>query len=402
MATPKTKYPALPLPAIWAKQTQAQWFSKTPAQQKQIIDGYIKDKHLQKLGNTSEYLTLPNVFGTKYGPSTLTVSQYLTAEAQYKLDKAYDAKVSGPGATNPYNGAYKFNAPMISNAYFNPLAGLKHDGLYGFIDNREYTNVAKAWKDGKGAKGAFQMDRSLNTAANLATAQKALASQNSPTQVDPTMYGFRFMYNPTTIDMAWGAIMAANPQYEGLNLDVVNPITSNLMNSTISFDILINRIEDMSYLNPDGSYTGVITDPTSANNYLNELASGSSLAGSRPLVQTSPYGTEIDKADRKAIYEKGTMYDIEYLFRSLHGFDGQSIVQTTLMGTTSDPGWLPVIPVELHLGQSMRYRVRVSSMSVHHSIFNVRMVPILSTITVTCNRYYDYSSMLTTTPKKKK
>ena len=396
--SPQPTFPPLPAAAKWAKLTPSQWNNMSAVGRRNVVRGYENYKF--KSGQTTITNPFPGAVPDKNGSYNINYQQYLTAQEKYNgthnNKPAVQSKPPVVPSTNPYKGPFKFNAPMVNNAYFNPLAGLKADGLYGYVDNLSYTDVAQAWRDGKGAKGAFQMDRSLNTAANLATAQKALAAQNSPTQVDPTMYGFRFMYNPTTIDMAWGAIMSANPQYESLNLDVVNPITANLMNSTISFDILVNRIEDMNYLQNDGHYY-IPNDPTSqafGNLYNAENALYAALGGtgSLPGEPNNPYPSTVPIEDRKAIYEKGTMYDIEYLFKALHGFDGQSLVQTSLMGTTSDPGWLPVIPVELHLGNSMRYRVRVSSLSVHHSVFNVRMVPILSTITVTCNRYYDYKT----------
>jgi len=63
--------------------------------------------------------------------------------------------------------------------------------------------------------------------------------------------------------------------------------------------------------------------------------------------------------------------------------------KSTLNGSTADRGWLTAIPVELHLGDGMRYRVRISTLNVNHAMFNSRMVPILSTVDFTCHRYYD-------------
>ena len=92
----------------------------------------------------------------------------------------------------------------------------------------------------------------------------------------------------------------------------------------------------------------------------------------------------------KQIYEKGTMYDLEYLFKTMHGMGGYTGYKSALMSTvTSDPGWLPVRPVELHLGNKLRYRVRISNLRVEHTVFNSRMVPILTTVTLTCARYWD-------------
>jgi hypothetical protein len=82
----------------------------------------------------------------------------------------------------------------------------------------------------------------------------------------------------------------------------------------------------------------------------------------------------------------------------MHALTGNVSYSSSLMGTTSDPGWLPVRPVELHLGNHLRYRVRIQSLSVNHTVFNPRMIPILSTVNFSCARYWD--GPITTQAKK--
>jgi hypothetical protein len=103
----------------------------------------------------------------------------------------------------------------------------------------------------------------------------------------------------------------------------------------------------------------------------------------------SPYGLteEPEFAERAMIWKRGTMYDIEYLFRAMGGY--YSDYKSGLNGTTADRGWLQPIPMELHLGTGLRYLVRVSSLDLKHMMFNERMVPTLTTVNVVCTRYYD-------------
>jgi len=314
----------------------------------------------------------------------------------------------GGGATSTDTGGFKYNAPMVSTAYFNSLAGADNirtnyeanpsfkkgrggvpvayhkaqtvDGLYHFVDIGNFTDAKQAWSinsNGQiaGGKGSFQMDRVVNTAAAIATAQKAYAKAhpNDASKFDKRMYGFKFLYNPTSIDMSWGAILGANPVFESMGQDPAVPLAANLLSSTLSFDIVLNRIQDFEVIESPG-----ILRPY--NKY--------------------PYPSPVDPADIKEIYEKGTMYDIEYLFKTMHGFDGFTNYQSSLMQNTNDPGWLPVRPVELHLGNKLRYRVRITGMSVKHSIFNSRMVPILSTVSFTCARYWDGPTTPASTKKK--
>ena len=169
--------------------------------------------------------------------------------------------------------------------------------------------------------------------------------------------------------------------------DPAVPIAANLLQSTLSFDIILNRIEDMNFVRKDGSFMSSVplTQEVEDIQFLVENTVNKNL----PSQGFSPYPQDVDIADRKEIYNKGTMYDIEYLFRTMHGFDGFTNYTSGLMNKTNDPGWLPVRPVELHLGNKLRYRVRIVDLTVKHSIFNARMVPLLSTVSFTCARYWD-------------
>ena len=74
--------------------------------------------------------------------------------------------------------------------------------------------------------------------------------------------------------------------------------------------------------------------------------------------------------------------------------------KSMLNGYTADKGWLQGTPVDLHLGDGLRYQVRIGSLDVNHTIFNDRMVPILSTVNITCHRFYDLAPYTTKDPRK--
>jgi uncharacterized membrane protein YgcG len=203
------------------------------------------------------------------------------------------------------------------------------------------------------------MDRQTNTLEILAQAQKA---SKTPKQFDPNFYGFKFHYNPTTVNMTWAGMAGSNPVFQAAGLDPAVPFSQNLFTGMINFVVVLNRIQDLAVLNKDGSYkTGV-----------------------------NPYEpVEVRPEDLKEIANKGTMHDVEYLFHAMHGFMTSTNYKSTLMGRTNDPGWLPVRPVELHLGNKLRYRVRIASLEVNHKIFNQQMVPIFSEVSISCMRYWD-------------
>ena len=292
--------------------------------------------------------------------------------------------------TTPYKGQFIYNAPMVNDAYFNPLPQMSDNNIYGHTVTSDYTNAQQAWANGKSAKGAFQMDRINANATNM----KDLVAANKKNKTfDKNMYGFKFLYNPTTVNMDWGSVQAANPSFMAYGLNKINPIAQSLLSSYISFDIVLNRIQDMNYLTADGLYNWE-ADPLS--NTLDNLSLVTQqyvqAAGGTPNftgIPSIPYPKDISIEERKSIYNKGTMYDIDWLLKVLHGYDGYRDYNSFLRGKNNDPGWLPVTPVELHLGNNLRYRVRVTSVSVKHSIFNSRMIPVLSTVSFNCARYFD-------------
>lgn len=258
-----------------------------------------------------------------------------------------------------YTGKWKFNAPMVNN-----LSALEKSSLPKMVSAGpalEGDGLTFWTSDtNQGGKGVIQMDRLTNTTELRANAKKA--AEKSGLKFDPNYYGFKFHYNPTTVNMTWAGVMGANPVFEAANLDPAIPMAANLFGANLTFDIILNRIQDLAVLNDDGSFK----------------------YGSNPYSPVS-----VDPEDRKMIAQKGTMYDLEYLFHSLHGFMSSTNYTSTLMKKTNDPGWLPVRPVELHLGQKLRYRVRVLNMEVVHKIFSDQMVPILSVVSFNCARYWD-------------
>jgi len=280
------------------------------------------------------------------------------------------AKTNTTGAPPPLKGdlkPYKYNAPMTSSSYlkFGPqVLSANNDQL--ITSPGAWTNAKSAWKpdDGgafTGAKGAIQMSQDLamdissnthGTGKNPATGLKN----------DMTPYGFKFLYNPTSVGMTWGIVESFSPQFEQSGQDIATAVGNGLLASTVTFSLVLNRIEDMSRIkNSNGDF---ITS------------------------NSSPYPYTVASEERGLIYDRGTMYDLEYLFRATGGYNSQYISSVGGIAT-ADKGWLMPMPVELHLGANLRFLVRVSSLDVNHAIFNERMVPVFTTVNMTCTRYYD-------------
>jgi len=266
------------------------------------------------------------------------------------------------GESKAFSKDHKYNAPMVSSAYFG-VESIQSDVLNNnHVDPGNWGDASQAWKGVNGGRGTIQMDKKFIEGIKLSDTSR---------KFDLQKYGFKFLYNPTTVSMAWGLMSYMDPTYEATGTDPFQVVSTGLLSSTVQFELMLNRIADFDYVNEYG-LRGSNTSNTREDRV--------------PLVK-SPYPPSVTNAELKEIYNKGTMYDLEYFFKTVNGPDGTFV--SALNGSTSDRAWLRPSIVELHLGNSMRYRVRISQFAVNHIMFNSRMVPILSTVSLTCSRFND-------------
>jgi hypothetical protein len=176
-------------------------------------------------------------------------------------------------------------------------------------------------------------------------------------------YGFQFLYNPTTIEMSYGGVADVDPGMQSSGTEEFLLSNPNVFQSTIGLQVIINRMFDFQYINENGVKNGQISD---------------FYAGNVP-----------NNAELKRIYNKGTMYDVEYLLQTMFPFEPYA---SQLRDTTSDIGFLGASPVELHLGNQLRYVAQINNISVNHVIFDNRMVPLFTTISIATNRIPDYKA----------
>ncbi len=274
---------------------------------------------------------------------------------------------------------YKMNIPMVKSAYYQK--GLNHLQMT-LAQNPNYTyidNGRKMWLGDNPGKGVIQADAQF------------LANYKNKTWVDnygrpvenPDLYGFRFLYNPMTITQNWGVRSDVSPTFVGMGMDAAVPISPNLISSNISFELWINRIEDMNHIDANGWKKPGIQPRLAEGYQLDDVDTNP--PQNNPWPMPGLPGSFNDHL--KEIYRKGTLYDLEYLFAAQ--FPGTKRFKSTLNGKTFDWGWLTGYSVEVHLGAGMRYRGRISDINVTHILFNERMVPLLSQIQLSIMRYPD-------------
>jgi hypothetical protein len=271
-----------------------------------------------------------------------------------------------------------YNVGSVKEAYFSS----REDFLNELTTLREVntptavTNASQLWVSGFTNKGMIQPDTKLATQNLSMPEEVALPSVDPKSTVltkrfDPT--GFQFLYNPASVDMQYTGQLGVDPNMQTNGLDQFNPL-GVYTQATVNFNILINRMFDFKYYD---RATGVIADKYKNDNIY--------------------YPRQPEINEQKDIFKKGTMYDVEHLLRAVLGFGMPSYLGRNMSdGKTADLGFITGIPVELHLGSNLRYLGNVSSLRVSHVLFDERMVPIFTNLSISFARLIDPTQYNTT------
>jgi hypothetical protein len=331
--------------------------------------------------NTANLAFLNAQRSVSFYTAEVNTLQSKSASAKSWLDQtnlSYAAKTgtaTAPTASNAVTNAanfarkdYKYNIPLIKNAQFG--GGGAGSISLALQDTHGKRLMPSQIKDGLAAfnnygnsKGVIQM--SAETAYYLGKEQgkKGFKGKKS------VPYGFKFHYNPNSIGMSYGTMTDMSPELLMSGRDKINPIVPPGTGG-FGFELMLNRLEDLSYIEYDGS----LKQP---NGEYADLKTKS----------IELYGQEVGESTLKELWQKGTMYDLDFLFRALHG--GQGDYVSSLRGKTSDQGWLNGAAVEFHLGSNLRYLGRITSIDITHGVFNSRMVPLISYVSIKAARFYD-------------
>lgn len=298
-------------------------------------------------------------------------NQRVTSAGTKKQVASAAAAAKAAGVTTTGIGVYpslansralklEYNASTVNESYFSSTAGFVGNLMPSSNKPSAVLAATELWSSAVGSKGM------------IVTSQASLKAMNSGLNVPPAAnpykmknYGFQFMYNPGTVNMSYYTAPNVDVALMTSGQEMFNLAGASSSQGAVTFEVVINRIADMQYYSDNGT----IKDGYSA----------SSLYSKPPA----------DAAEEQEIYNRGTMYDVEYLLRVLMG--GTTMKSYLRGNSTADMGWLPAIPVELHLGNKLRYLGIVNSFEINHVIFNERMVPLFSTISITFARLPDYA-----------
>jgi len=295
-----------------------------------------------------------------------------------------------------------YNLPAVKEMYF------RSDNLENFKVNsgnlsKKVSEAKKLWEDSASYKGMIQsfiVPARLDTNGQWWSPSGGDGLQGQNKRINTRRYGFQFQYNPSTVTMAYAGAPQVDIGLQTSGTDKVPLIGSSVTSSTVSFSLLINRMNDFKYLDSlifktsESRYAEAVV-PTRGRVRISDLSSlfGDiySHTGNHP-VQRQNAGTAAEVTsindELRQIRELGTMYDIEYLLRTLLGYQLKSSLRNVF---TSDIGYLGAYPVELHLGNNLRYLGVIDGFNVSHTIFNQNMVPVFSNVTITFSRLPDFA-----------
>lgn len=250
----------------------------------------------------------------------------------------------------------------------------------------QFDPLDELWRGSSNHKGMIIPSTQISLSKNLdnGVASKILTPTSlldTPTfdlKDNGSRYAFQFLYNPGTVQMQYQGTPDVDVSMATSGSDQFNLVGNlGVTQSTISFDVILNRTYDMHYYDEKTNMLKEGLNPTDVYPvWTHDKAEGevnASLSSQRA---------------QKAIYRKGTMYDLEFLLRALLGYATPAFLRGGEL--TADIGYIGATPVELHLGQNLRYLGIVTSLSVKHLTFNERMVPLFTSVSLMFSRIPDF------------
>jgi hypothetical protein len=246
------------------------------------------------------------------------------------------------------------------SSIYNSILGSNSDPAFTY--SPEFLNFALQAEKGRFTKfEKLRIFQDAFGAKSLNRAYKKTAKPASGTAGNNQLWGFRATYNPTTFSYS----TAANTDVDW-TLGAKDPAILLAGNQTVSFDLYLNRIADLSAVNVKN---GIDLSKTSKS-----------------------YPRQLEQEEVNGIYHRGTEYDLEFLYRVITGDPEKknlllSPAYRNLGGVTADLGYTTAVPCWLYLNENMRYYGSVASIQVNHVMFDLRMVPMLSVVTITFARY---------------
>lgn len=215
--------------------------------------------------------------------------------------------------------------------------------------------------------------------------------------LDTRRYGFQFVWNPETFSTQVAIQMDVTPDAKDRFLSGAGffPATE-----TISFNIRLDRTNDFAaavgkLLRPSNylAVAGSNPLPAGTTSYINPSdISAEMVNGYRPVdFLGNPSEAQI-KEKLVDLYQRGTLADVEYLYRAINGpgpggVDASGNALTWVNGrgiSTADVGFLMPTLMNIDIGP-LSYAGYVTNLTVNHISFTAEMIPMRTDVTISLN-----------------
>jgi hypothetical protein len=303
-----------------------------------------------------------------------------------------DSSLQKPGAKPSPDTTYtspldiKFNLPPHSwSLPLNPT--ITNTSIYNNNTKTDHTKrraIMWYYADVKGTS-----DNGLGAVdSSLADAQKTPVDQAQYTVAD-NYWGFQFLWNPERLDTLLTRNSSVVPSVQD-KFAAQNGLFTAM--ESLQFTITIDRINDFACLkglmSSGGSYQG--------SNFVPDNVAILNSASEKYYTNGYPGAFQVKKDQLRDLMLKGTMADIEYIFRMLNGSgqsdsSGKSLVWANALNrVTADLSFLSPTAVAIQFGpneNSLSYVGWIDSMNIAHTVFTEDMIPIHSEVTVMFNAF---------------
>jgi hypothetical protein len=353
-------------------------------------------------GLTVASVAIPPLINQLSKKDTKSTSNNVTTDRTTAKDKT-KAEVATDGDTTPSPqpeadpSEYKWNLPP--HKWSMPLTPtLVNNVGGGYNDFGKPNRSSEAYRRGRlWWNSSANLDITVGSSDSSSDAQK-IAKQASDNE---RKYGFQFLWNPESFSTAVQVQMETTPDVKDMFLSLVAAFPAT---ETITFNIVLDRTNDFACANakferpglntsniygvppaqvsqyrPDQSYDNKVTERGLLRNSVREF---SEYYSGNTSFQTSAEQLEDKLID---LFERGTISDVEYLYRAINGPGTGDTVWTNRRGIqTADIGFLMPTLLNIDIGP-LAYKGYVTSLGVQHMRFTPDMIPISTNVSISLN-----------------
>jgi hypothetical protein len=353
-------------------------------------------------GLTIASVAIPPLINQISKKDTKSTSNNVTTDRTTAKDKT-KAEVATDGDTTPSPqpeadpSEYKWNLPP--HKWSMPLTPtLVNNVGGGYNDFGKPNRSSEAYRRGRlWWNSSANLDITVGSSDSSSDAYQ-IAKQASDNE---RKYGFQFLWNPESFSTAVQVQMETTPDVKDMFLSLVAAFPAT---ETITFNIVLDRTNDFACANakferpglntsniygvppaqvsqyrPDQSYDNKVTERGLLRNSVREF---SEYYSGNTSFQTSAEQLEDKLID---LFERGTISDVEYLYRAINGPGTGDTVWTNRRGIqTADIGFLMPTLLNIDIGP-LAYKGYVTSLGVQHMRFTPDMIPISTNVSISLN-----------------